>query len=250
MRREQQEQDMEYSFPYHYIPQYKDGFTQNYNWIWSKQYVSAIEFILDEIKSSKEAVKSICDLGCGDGRLTKELAECFVDKDVAGIDYSSRAINLAKALNPNINYIKQDIINDTIERKFDAITLIEVFEHIPLELCNDFVKSTSKILNNNGILYLTVPHINNPVNDKHFQHFNSKKLMDLLGKYFSDIKFIPFDLMSRMMRFLEIIKGGQGKYYLITNNQIMHFFYRTYINHYLYCPSEERCMRIAAVCKK
>jgi hypothetical protein len=25
-------QDEEYQFPYHYIPQYLNGFTQNYNW--------------------------------------------------------------------------------------------------------------------------------------------------------------------------------------------------------------------------
>jgi 2-polyprenyl-3-methyl-5-hydroxy-6-metoxy-1,4-benzoquinol methylase len=247
MRREQQEQDMEYSFPYHYIPQYKDGFTQNYNWIWSKQYVSAIEFILDEIKSSKEAVKSICDLGCGDGRLTKELAECFVDKDVAGIDYSSRAINLAKALNPNINYIKQDIINDTIERKFDAITLIEVFEHIPLELCNDFVKSTSKILNNNGILYLTVPHINNPVNDKHFQHFSYNSLVKYFENEFTVEQVYYIQKYDKLLSILNLLMTN--KVWIINSKFINSIFYRLYKKIYFFAD-DKTCGRIYLKLKK
>lgn len=150
MTKEQQEQDIEYSFPYHYVSKFKDGFTQNYNWGWGKQYVSAIEFILEEMEKDKENINSIVDVGCGDGRLTKELSECFVDKDVVGIDYSTKAINLAKALNQNVKYENKDIVNDNIEKTYDAMTLIEVFEHIPLELCDDFARATAGLLNEGG----------------------------------------------------------------------------------------------------
>ncbi|MDA9973163.1 class I SAM-dependent methyltransferase, partial [Candidatus Pelagibacter ubique] len=180
MKKEQLQQDNEYSFPYHYIPKYKDGFTENYNWSWGKQYASAIEFILDEIKKDDQFINSIVDLGCGDGRITKELAETFNNKKILGIDYSSKAINLAKALNPYISFLNIDIVNEKIEEKFDAITLIEVFEHIPLDLCDDFTKVLPDLLNENGKIYLTVPHENKILQDKHFQHFNYKSLV----KYF------------------------------------------------------------------
>ncbi|MDC0376153.1 class I SAM-dependent methyltransferase [Pelagibacteraceae bacterium] len=55
-------------------------------------------FILNEIKKDDQSIKSIVDVGCGDGRITKELSETFNTKKILGIDYSSKAINLAKAL--------------------------------------------------------------------------------------------------------------------------------------------------------
>jgi hypothetical protein len=46
MKDRQLVQDREYDFPYHYIPQFKDGFSQYLEWNWSKNYTCAIEFIL------------------------------------------------------------------------------------------------------------------------------------------------------------------------------------------------------------
>lgn len=36
MKNEHLIQENQYNFPYHYIPQNKKGFTQNYNWSWGK----------------------------------------------------------------------------------------------------------------------------------------------------------------------------------------------------------------------
>ena len=129
-------------------------------------------------KKEDHSIKTILDLGCGDGRLTKELSENFNLKKVTGIDYSNKAIQLAKALNSEINFINIDIINDNHENKYDAITLIEVFEHIPLELCSKFANSVPKLLNNKGIVYLTVPHKSKALQDKHFQYFDYESLIE------------------------------------------------------------------------
>jgi len=47
MQQEQKTQESEYQFPYHYIPSFRQGFGQCVSWIWAKQYLSAIEFLLD-----------------------------------------------------------------------------------------------------------------------------------------------------------------------------------------------------------
>ncbi|MCD6441958.1 class I SAM-dependent methyltransferase, partial [bacterium] len=132
-------QERQYQFPYHYIPNYRNGFSQTLNWTWGINYVSTLEFLIEKLKKVK--FKSLCDIGTGDGRLVKELSEIFPKKEILGIDYSQKAINLAKTLNPTLTFIKADIINDKIGKKFDILTLVEVFEHISLLETNKFIKA-------------------------------------------------------------------------------------------------------------
>ncbi len=110
----------------------------------------------------------------------QEIAERFPEKRVCGVDYSERAINLAKGFNPELEFLQIDIVKETIDSKYDLLTLIEVFEHIPPEEADNFVKSLHGMMNDNGILLLTVPHKNKRVSAKHYQHFDSA----LLRHYF------------------------------------------------------------------
>lgn len=247
MKKEQQEQDKEYSFPYHYIPQYKSSFIQSYSWSWSVNYISAIEFILDKIKNDENSINSIVDIGCGDGRLTKELTECFIDKQVIGIDYSKRAIDLANALNPDVHYENKDIVNDTIDKQFDAITLVEVFEHIPLELCDEFVKALSKLLKDEGVIYLTVPHKNKPVSYKHFQHFSYESLVQYYEKDFDVIEKVFFDKQSKVLYILK--KMMINSFFIINYQKINNLFYKTY-KKYFFHTDEKNCSRIYLKLKK
>ena len=241
MKKEQLQQDNEYSFPYHYIPQYKDGFTQNYNWSWGKQYASAVEFILNEIKKDDQSIKSIVDIGCGDGRITKELSETFNNKKILGIDYSSKAINLAKALNPNISFLNIDIISEKLKEKFDAITLIEVFEHIPLDLCEGFTKVLPDLLNDNGKIYLTVPHQNKILQEKHFQHFNYKSLTKYFEKNFKITEVIYIQKHDKLLSALN--KLMSNKFYIIINSFLNNYFYKFYKKRYFFAE-ENNCGRI------
>lgn len=241
MKKEQLQQDNEYSFPYHYIPQYRNNFTQNYNWSWGKQYLSAIEFILEEVKKDDQLIESIADIGCGDGRLTKELSKKFNLKKIMGLDYSSKAINLAKALNPEIHFKNIDIINNLVEYKYDAITLIEVFEHIPLEFCEKFVNSLSNLLNKKGLVYLTVPHKNKPLQNKHFQHFD----LENLKKYF-DNKFEIVDkkYIQKNDKLLDLLnKFMINKYWIINHDFLNNSLYKFYKSRYFFAD-ESNCGRI------
>ena len=247
MKKEQLEQDSEYSFPYHYIPQYKKGFTQNYNWAWGKQYASAIEFILDEIKSDESSIGSIADVGCGDGRLTKELSDHFEDKDVVGIDYSTRAINLAKALNPGVKYENRDIVNDRMDQVFDTITLIEVFEHIPLVLCEQFANALSNLLKEKGSMYLTVPHHNKPVSYKHFQHFSYESIIKYFEKYFEIEK---VEYIQKHDKFLTLLNMFMfNRIWIISSGFLNNILYKFYKKRYFFA-SDNNCGRIYLKLKK
>jgi 2-polyprenyl-3-methyl-5-hydroxy-6-metoxy-1,4-benzoquinol methylase len=173
--------------------------------------------------------------------LTRELSLEFGHLDVTGIDYSTKSINLAKSLNPGIKFLNIDIINETMELKFDAITLIEVFEHIPVDLCHDFVRSLSPILNEKGVVYLTVPHKNIPLSDKHDQHFDLKKPTTYYGEFFEveDITYIQKSPFS-----LKIINKLLSNSFFIITSKFLNLCAYKYYKKYCFYSEESACQRI------
>ena len=59
--RRQQIQDDDYAFPYHYVPQFREGYTHTYSWPWGLYYVSAMEFVLQKVAELKP--RSVADVG-------------------------------------------------------------------------------------------------------------------------------------------------------------------------------------------
>lgn len=247
MQKEQELQEYQYDFPYHYLPQLIDGnFRQYEYWSWGFRYLgglSVVESLIDE-----EPISSLLDIGCGDGRFVRELSKKGGAKRLVGIDYSARAIRLAKALNPEIDFRTVDIVNDDFDIElFDVVTLIEVIEHVPPESLNRFIERAVKLVRPGGRIIITVPHTNKALNPKHYQHFNSEKLRELLNPYIVNLRFLPFDSMSRKVKFLFRLLGRTGKYFLVTWQPFLNAFYTYYVKHHLYLPSEERSGRIACV---
>jgi 2-polyprenyl-3-methyl-5-hydroxy-6-metoxy-1,4-benzoquinol methylase len=140
----QQIQDDEYSFPYHYVTPFKDGFTAAYFDSWGINYGSTIEFILSKIET--ENFRSVIDIGCGDGRLTQEIQQRFSSRKVLGIDYSKRAIQLAKSMSPHTEYRQIDITTEALDEQFDLGILMEVFEHVNPEVAAQFVEAVANCL--------------------------------------------------------------------------------------------------------
>jgi 2-polyprenyl-3-methyl-5-hydroxy-6-metoxy-1,4-benzoquinol methylase len=241
MDKEQQEQDDEYGFPYHYIPEFEDGFQQYVEWTWGKNYVSAIEFLLSQLKADPSAALSMADIGCGDGKITRELARAFVGTKVVGIDYSSKSINLARALNPGLQFINSDIIKQPPGETFDLITLIEVFEHIPTGLCQDFVLALTALLNSGGVIHLTVPHTNKPVSYKHFQHFTSATLKAYFADHFTIEEERFIQRHSKLLRLLDLLMSNS--FYLIKSAMLNRLFYTFYKRNFLH-TDEAHCTRI------
>ena len=243
MQEEERRQEGEYDFPYHYVPRFREGFTQSFTWTWGRQYLAAVEFILAEIAGDSPQIESIVDLGCGDGRLTRELTIEFPGKRVTGIDYSERAISLARGMNPGVDFICADITTGGPGDTYDAITLMEVFEHIPPDRCHAFVTALSKLLTDRGIVYLTVPHKNKAISYKHFQHFDEALLSAHFNQYFELDRIVHFDRKSRLNALFDAVMIN--RLYVLNNTTLNNALYRLY-KRYLFSATAGNAGRIYA----
>ena len=110
-------------------------------------------FKLNEKKNPLKNVK-ILDIGCGGGLLSEPI--CRLGASVTAIDASKKNIEVAKLHAKKnklkINYICTSPENLKIENHFDVILNMEIVEHV--ENVNFFLKSCSKLLKKNGIMFV------------------------------------------------------------------------------------------------
>ncbi|MDD2234973.1 MAG: class I SAM-dependent methyltransferase [Desulfitobacteriaceae bacterium] len=95
----------------------------------------------------------ILDVGCGSGWITRIFAEFTGNpRNIMGIDLSEYRIQTAKEFNPNIEYIKGDIVEGyQFPRKFDLITAFDIFMHLnTIEMIEAALVNIYKNLNPNG----------------------------------------------------------------------------------------------------
>lgn len=116
---------------------------------------AAIERVCGSINSS---TKSILDIGCGCGQLAWEYARRHPSIQVVGLDISPKNIAVANQLFKltNLSFDVSDL-SEPPERKFDLISLIDVYEHIPRDSWPQFNKNLSRCLSEDGVLVLTTP---------------------------------------------------------------------------------------------
>lgn len=232
-------QDDDYSFPYHYIPQFDQCYSHTYSWPWGLYYVSAMEYVLEQVKRLNPT--SVADIGTGDGRLVRELSKMLPKVQVVGVDYSQRAIGLARALNPTLDYRCLDITADSLGETFDVLTLIEVFEHIPPNFGGAFVAALRPLIRDDGYLLVTVPHENIPVSAKHFQHFSAEKLLSYFESHFVLEETVFLDKRSPAVKLIRKIL--ENKYFILVHWGIRNRLYRMY-KHFFLVSDERQCGRI------
>jgi len=77
---------------------------------------------------SRYQVKSILDIGCGDGIVSEYLPQ---DTVYLGLDITSACIYQQKHDNPKVRYVQPDAIPDLVDREglWDMILLFDVLEH-------------------------------------------------------------------------------------------------------------------------
>ena len=110
-------------------------------------------FKLNNNKSPLKNIK-ILDIGCGGGLLSEPM--CRLGAKVTGIDASDKNIKVAKVHskknNLQIDYFCSSPEKFSVKDKFDVILNMEIVEHV--EDVNFFLKSCSKLLKKNGIMFV------------------------------------------------------------------------------------------------
>lgn len=151
------------------------------------------KYIFDTI----EETGSLLDVGCGTGILLSELAVLNGDINLEGLEFDDNARSVASK-----SFKIYENFND-INVQYDAISMIEVIEHITDPV--DFMTSTYRNLKDNGTLFITTPNINSlksRVEKERYSEINKPFHLVLfsecslrcllLNSGFRDIQFIRF----------------------------------------------------------
>lgn len=103
--------------------------------------------------------KNILDIGCGFGwfELNAVRRGC---KSITGTELTEKDLETAKKYikDPRINFETGSALKLPFEnKKFDTVVSWEVLEHIPKNSENEMFREIHKILNDNGVFYLSTP---------------------------------------------------------------------------------------------
>jgi 2-polyprenyl-3-methyl-5-hydroxy-6-metoxy-1,4-benzoquinol methylase len=122
---------------------------------------SAIQFALGALNDF--GASRILDVGCGLGWSSHEFSKNIPNAFVQGVDLSGNLIEAAKTLfkADNLSYAKKDITEQDFSEhhQFDAVVMLDVYEHLPKTYRPFFHQSVKKVLAETGIMILTCPSV-------------------------------------------------------------------------------------------
>lgn len=168
----------EYRYPDHWLLHEKDP-----DGLFTLLHTAYVNRVIDILKAA--GAQTVLDVGCGDGWNTGAMLKAGLS--AIGTDFVQRAINYSRMFVPGGSFICGDLTSAEFKaahpEKFDAVTLIEVIEHIAPERCAGALRNIADPLKPGGTLVLTTPSENFPnTNDYHYQHFTPEKLKALAGE--------------------------------------------------------------------
>jgi 2-polyprenyl-3-methyl-5-hydroxy-6-metoxy-1,4-benzoquinol methylase len=246
LSKEQQIQESQYGFPYHYL----DLGSEEFKYIWNVEAVAKIELVKNIL--IKARVDNLLDAGCGDGRLAYELRNTKIV--YTGVDYSLAAIRFAKAFNPDQIFLQADLSKMKLKKSYDAVVLIETLEHVPVNQVPRVIANLKKHLRKNGTLIITVPSNNLVLQDKHFQHFSSDALKNILELSFSSVRIMGFYSIGwKKSLFLGLRTLCLAFYPFRTRLKITNSLFVLYKNFFIKHLSDadsNKSLSLIAICKK
>ena len=69
--------------------------------------------------------QSVLDVGCGQGSPLEQVARQRPTGELAGVDFSPKAVELAQLRMPNATFSVLDLTTEALDRKFDLIICTE-----------------------------------------------------------------------------------------------------------------------------
>lgn len=250
-------QDHEYAIPYHYLYTWNSLLAFPEKLHTAPIYLNYVRFILDKVGTLEEDM-SFLDAGCGDGRLIYELKNSGCKASLSGIDYSETAVKFARIYNPGCDIQVDDLTanRNASEFTYDVVVSIETLEHIKPELLPKAVEYLQALLKPGGRLVVSVPHLNRPLDSKHYQHFTTETLNAVLADHFESIEMFGFNRKSPKSLGLS---GLAALYYYLyplkkiglsaLTNSISRLGFNYFEKHLMHC-SPNKGNALIAVCEK
>jgi SAM-dependent methyltransferase len=134
---------------------YKENFRYNKNFVLQEDLL--ITYLSDNLFTSDVTTKSILELGCGYGRITKLLLTKFANmiKEYHAVDLSPHQIENAKKYvdsnNNKLTFSVSDIQSFVTNKKYDLVILSEVLLHVLPSDIDSVIKKVISLSNNHII---------------------------------------------------------------------------------------------------
>lgn len=128
-------------------------------------------------------IKSVLDIGSGNGSLLKTINEQYPSATLSACDYTDRFIKIS-----NCDFKLVDLNKGQLpfpDNTFDLVTITEVIEH--LENYHAIIREIYRVLNENGQIIITTPNI-----------LNMKSRVSFLKSGFWNL-FGPLPLMTKSL---------------------------------------------------
>jgi 2-polyprenyl-3-methyl-5-hydroxy-6-metoxy-1,4-benzoquinol methylase len=172
------------------------------------------------IRSMGGAIKTILDIGCGDGTFTQELAQKIPGVSFVGFDPASEAIALAQRQFPSCSFEVGNILEDTPSsvKQYDLAIMRGVLHHLSSQkpAIENAMKYSKRLL-------IIEPNGNNPIlkiiersSEYHVKHeeqsFSSRFFLNIAAelklqvKSLSFVGFVPFffpDLPAKIIYYFQ-----------------------------------------------
>ncbi len=154
---------------------------------------------------------SVLDIGCGSGALITVLHR--MGKDASGIEPNQGLIDVALERDPGLHlYRASGDAVDSLGKRFDTITIIDVLEHIEDDA--DQVARMRRALVPGGQLIVLVPAFQflfgkRDVSAGHYRRYSKRRLVRLLedagfevqrSRHWNAIGFLPYLFAERILR--------------------------------------------------
>jgi len=144
------------------------------------QYKGALNFLSEYTSLFKEQNLNILDIGCGDGKITREMSSVFYKSNILGIDHSASMIEFASKNNSNgekLSFREGDASRLKFNEEFDLIVSFYCLQWITNKK-KLFEQINKALKTNGGMALLLMPVIYPP----YFQ-IRERMLQDPKWKY-------------------------------------------------------------------
>ena len=129
---------------------YKNNFKYNKDFVLQEEFI--ITYLNENIFTPDESTKSVLELGCGYGRVTKLLLTKFptMIKEYLAVDLSPHQIDNAKKYvgsnDDKLSFSVSDIQSFDTNKKYDLVILSEVLLHVLPSEIDSIIKKNNIII--------------------------------------------------------------------------------------------------------